>query len=135
MKEKIRGIFEVKMTPQKEVGPVEDALHGRLFLDKEYFGDLEGHGLGQMLSVGSAVKGSAGYVAIEKVTGQLMGREGSFAIQHFGLMDRGKPFLRITVIPDSGTGELTGLSGEMNIEISEGQHFYHFEFELPDSSD
>lgn len=107
-----------------------DARLGRLSLDKEFQGDLEGSGKGEMLTAGTAVKGSAGYVAIELVTGKLQGRSGSFILQHSGTMDRGNPSLIITVVPDSGTQELKGLSGKMVINIAEGKHSYEFEYAL-----
>jgi hypothetical protein len=110
---KATGPFDVKMAPQSAT----DAPVGRFVLDKKYHGDLEG---------------SAGYVAIEKVTGALAGRRGSFHLQHSGTMTRGKPALVITVIPDSGTGELTGLTGTMDIQIArDGSHSYSFNYALP----
>jgi hypothetical protein len=97
-------------------------------LDKQFQGDLEGTSKGQMLAVGTDVKGSAGYVAIERVTGALHGRSGTFALQHSGTMTRGAPQLDISVVPDSGTGELVGLAGKMSINIVEGKHFYDFDY-------
>ncbi len=124
----IRGPFDVKMTPQ---GAATEPV-GRFTLDKAYHGDLEGTALGEMLAFGTAVKGSAGYVAIEKVTGTLAGRSGTFALQHWGVMDKGTPELRIMVVPDSGTGDLTGLTGTMTIDIQPGgKHFYGFTYTLP----
>jgi hypothetical protein len=99
-------------------------------IDKQFHGDLEASSAGQMLAFSSAVKGSAGYVALERVEGRLQGRSGSFVLQHSGTMTRGTPQLAITVVPDSGTGELMGLSGRMTIEISEGKHSYTFEYTL-----
>jgi len=127
-----RGTFEVKLTPQPngEAGP---GL-GRLVLDKTFHGDLEATSQGQMLSAGTAVQGSAGYVALERVSGSLQGRTGTFVLQHHGLMDRGTPSLTITVVPDSGTGELTGLAGTMGITIADGKHSYDFEHTLPETS-
>ena len=87
---------------------------------------------GQMLSAQTETEGSAGYVAIERVTGTLQGRNGTFVLQHSGTMTRGVPQLTVTVVPDSGTDQLMGLSGNMKIDISEGQHFYEFEYTLPD---
>ncbi len=128
---KATGPFDVKMTPASAA----DAAVGRFTLDKKYHGDLEASGAGEMLTAMTAVKGSAGYVAIEKVTGQLAGRTGSFQIQHTGTMNRGTPSLSITVVPDSGTGELTGLTGKMNISIAaDGAHYYTFEYSLPEKS-
>jgi hypothetical protein len=126
-----RGTFEVKLTPQGngEAGP---GL-GRLILDKTFHGDLEATSQGQMLSAGTAVQGSAGYVALERVSGTLHGRGGTFVLQHNGLMDRGKPQLTIVVVPDSGTDGLTGLQGTMAIEIADGRHSYDFEHTLPEA--
>lgn len=126
-----RGTFEVKLTPQAD-GDAGAAGLARMILDKRFHGDLEATSQGQMLSAGTAVQGSAGYVALERVSGSLQGRTGTFVLQHHGLMDRGKPSLTITVVPDSGTGELTGISGTMSIEIANGQHSYDFEHALPD---
>lgn len=126
---KAAGPFDVKMTPQSAA----EAAVGRFTLDKKYHGDLEGSGNGEMLTGMTSVKGSAGYVAIEKVTGSLAGRRGGFHLQHSGLMNRGTPSLSITVIPDSGTGELTGLSGSMSIVIAaDGSHSYTFNYSLPE---
>ena len=124
----ITGRFDVKMTPQSAA----DAIVTRMTLDKKYHGPLEATGTGEMLAAMTAVKGSAGYTAIEKVAGKLAGREGTFYLQHSGIMDRGAPKLAITVIPDSGTGELTGLTGKMDIQIAvDGTHTYVFEYMLP----
>jgi hypothetical protein len=124
------GPFDVKMTPQ----PPEDATGGgglgRMALDKQYHGDLEASSKGQMLAARSSVPGSAGYVAMEVVNGALHGRAGTFVLQHSGTMDRGAPQLVINVVPDSGTGELTGIAGKMAIVIAEGKHSYDFEYTL-----
>jgi len=128
MTNRARGTFEVKMTPQEQP---EDMPTGRMMIDKQFQGDLEGTSKGQMLMAGSSsVKNSAGYVAIEKVTGTLNGRRGSFYLQHTGVMTRGVGELTITVIPDSGTDQLAGLNGKMNIIIAEGKHSYEFEYTL-----
>jgi hypothetical protein len=100
-------------------------------LDKQYAGDLAGSATGTMLSALTAVQGSAGYVAIERVTGSLHGRRGSFVLQHDGLMTRGARQLAITVVPDSGSGELARLGGRMDIQIVDGKHYYTFDYELP----
>lgn len=121
------GTFEVKLAPQNDDG---GAAVGRMTIDKQFQGDLSGTSKGQMLMAGTAVEGSAGYVAIEKVDGSLGGRSGSFYLQHSGTMTRGAGVLTVTVIPDSGTGELTGLSGMMNIIIAGGKHSYEFDYEL-----
>ena len=128
------GTFEVKLTPQAQEEKSEDANLGRMLIDKQFHGDLEGTSKGQMLSAMTAVKGSAGYVAIEKVSGKLHGRTGTFVFQHSGTMNRGVPQLSVTVVPDSGTGELTGISGKMNIIIADGKHSYEFDYTLADTS-
>jgi hypothetical protein len=124
------GTFEVKTVPQAPEDNVGDPSVGRLALDKTFHGDLEGTGKGQMLAAGTDVKGSAGYVAMERVTGTLQGLAGSFALQHSGTMTRGVPALSITVVPDSGTGQLAGLAGKLTIEIAGGKHSYDFEYSL-----
>jgi len=128
MTNRATGTFEVKMSPQDQGA---DMPVGRMMIDKQFQGDLVGTSKGQMLmAASSSVKDSAGYVAIEKVTGTLNGRDGSFYLQHTGVMTRGVGELAITVIPDSGTDQLTGLSGKMNIVIAEGRHSYEFEYTL-----
>jgi hypothetical protein len=128
------GTFEVKLNPQPPVENVGDPTVGRLSIDKRFSGDLEATSKGEMLAAGTDVKGSAGYVAIERATGALHGRIGSFALQHSGVMTRGAPELSITVVPDSGTGQLIGLAGKMTITIVEGKHSYEFEYTLEESS-
>ena len=124
------GEFEVKMTPQ----PADDkAAVGKFTLDKKFHGDLEGTSKGEMLAIMTSVEGSAGYVAMEQFTGTLNGRSGTFALQHTGTMTRGAPQLSVTVVPDSGTGQLLGLSGQMTIKIEGGKHSYEFEYRLPES--
>ena len=124
------GTFDVKVSPQDTK---TDASLGRMSLDKEFHGDLEGTSKGEMLSAATSVKGSAGYVAIERVSGVLHGRNGSFVLQHSGTMTRGEPQLTITVVPDSGTGQLLGLTGKMMINITGGKHFYEFEYALAEN--
>jgi hypothetical protein len=124
------GTFEVKLKPRTDED-VGDPTVGRMSIDKQFHGDLEATSKGQMLAVQGEVKGSAGYVAMERVTGTLAGHSGSFALQHTGTMNRGVPQLSVTVVPDSGTGELVGLSGKMNIIIADGKHSYEFEYTLP----
>jgi hypothetical protein len=120
-----KGTFEVKITPQKPDNPVaESANLGRMSIDKKFSGDLEATSKGEMLSAMTDVKGSAGYVALERVSGTLHGRNGTFVLQHTGTMTRGAPELSITVVPDSGTGQLVGLASKMTIKIVEGKHFY-----------
>jgi Protein of unknown function (DUF3224) len=126
------GPFKVKLSPQTSDEEPGGSTLARLTIDKEFQGDLVGTSKGEMLSAGTRVTGSAGYVAIERVTGTLHGRSGSFVLQHTATMDRGTPMLTILVVPDSGTGELTGITGRMNIIIAPGgHHSYHFEYKLP----
>jgi hypothetical protein len=125
---KISGEFEVRLLPQPQEGAA--TVPGRMLLDKRYHGALDASASGQMLSFVSAVQGSAGYVAIEMVSGTLDGRRGSFVLQHSGTMERGAPSLSVGVVPDSGTGELQGLAGRMQIRIEGGLHFYDFEYRL-----
>lgn len=120
-----RGTFDVKLNPQ----PTESAL-GRMSIDKQFHGDLEGVSKGEMLAAGTAVKDSAGYVAMEKVTGTLHGKKGEFILQHSGTMNRGAQSLALAVVPDSATGELVGLSGTMSIDIKDGKHFYTFTYAI-----
>ena len=127
----VSGKFEVKLNPQAASPGIEAAKLGRMSLDKQFHGDLQASSLGEMMSAMGEVKGSAGYVAIERVTGTLLGKQGSFVLMHTGIMNRGQPQLTVQVVPDSGTGELTGISGSMGIDIKEGQHFYNFDFSLP----
>ena len=125
-----RGPFEVTMNVQSSDDPGGVSALARMSLDKRFHGDLEATSKGEMLSAGSSVKGSAGYVAIERVSGSLHGRTGTFVLQHSGSMNRGQPELTITVVPDSGTGELTGLAGRMSIQIIDKKHFYELEYTL-----
>jgi hypothetical protein len=125
------GTFDVKMTPQTSAD--KDAVVGKYSLDKKFIGDLEGTSQGEMLAIGTAVEGSAGYVAMEKITATLNGRKGTFALQHSGTMTRGAGQLTITVVPDSGTGELAGLSGRMDIKIADGKHYYDFEYTVAEA--
>jgi hypothetical protein len=126
-----KGTFEVKLAPLPVEGIAADAGLGRMAIDKLISGDLQATTQGQMLSLVSAVKGSAGYVAIERVSGVLNGRRGTFALQHSGTMNRGVPGLAISVVPDSGTGDLVGIAGQFKIEIIGGQHLYQFDYSLP----
>jgi len=123
------GPFDVKVIPADDKS--DDPLLGRMMLDKHYHGDLEATAKGEMLTASTAVKGSAAYVAIEKVTGILKGRSGSFVLQHSGIMTQGAPQLNITVVPDSGTGQWVGIAGKMTIDITDGKHFYDLEYTLP----
>ena len=120
----------VKLIPQQDES-VGDKTIGRMSIDKQYHGDLEATGLGQMLAGMGAVADSGAYVAIERVRGTLHGRTGTFAVHHRGIMTRGAQDLVVTVIPDSGTEELTGITGTMTIDIKDGTHFYGFDYTLP----
>lgn len=122
----IKGQFEVSIEPCSD----KKIDVGRMQLDKQYSGTLQAHSLGQMLSHRSSTEGSAGYVALERVEGTLNGKEGSFVLVHMGLMSQGQQQLEIKVVPDSGTNELAGLSGTMDILIEEGQHFYQFDYQI-----
>ncbi|HXM45214.1 MAG TPA: DUF3224 domain-containing protein [Bryobacteraceae bacterium] len=123
-----RGTFEVKLTPQAPDGEAPDV--GRMSIEKQFQGDLEAVSHGRMLTAMTGVKGSAGYVAIEQVAGSLHGRSGAFVLQHSGTMTRGAPQQMVSVVPDSGTGELAGLAGTMTIIIADGTHSYDFEYSL-----
>jgi hypothetical protein len=126
----VTGPFDVKLGPLTPYNTDPDALLGRMSIDKQFHGALEAASRGEMLSTGSA-RGSGGYVAMERVTGVLEGRHGSFALQHNATMDAGTPSLNIIVVPGSGTGELAGLSGRMTINIAPGgAHSYDFEYEI-----
>jgi hypothetical protein len=126
------GPFDVSLKPlSMDNEPGSDSL-GRMSIEKQFRGDLEGTSKGQMLTGGTPIKNSAGYVAIERVTGSLKGRKGSFILQHTGLMNRGTPSLMITVVPDSGTDQLEGLKGTMTINIEAGKHSYQLDYTLAD---
>ena len=124
------GTFEVTLAPRAPDDRSDAAAMGRMSIDKQFHGDLEGASKGQMLTAMTEVKGSAGYVAIERVNGTLRGKRGAFVLQHSGTMTRGEPHLSVTVVPDSGTGELEGLTGQMAIIITDGKHSYEFEYTL-----
>lgn len=131
-----KGTFQVKLLPLAFEGQATDSKLGRMSIEKQISGDLEAVTSGQMLSAMTDTKGSAGYVAIEKVTGKLHGRQGSFVLQHSGTMNRGTDSaLLVSVVPDSGTGELVGLQGAFNIIIADGKHSYEFTYSLPSLSD
>ena len=127
------GTFTVKLTPQTLADKAAPAALGRMSIDKQFQGDLGGASKGEMLTGGAIAKGSAGYVAMEQVQGTLNGRSGSFILQHSGTMTRGEPQLSVTVVPDSGTGQLAGLSGRMTITIAAGKHSYDFEYTLAET--
>jgi hypothetical protein len=123
------GPFDVKLAPQPAADDSGAAV-GRMTIDKQFHGDLDATSKGQMLAHRSGVDGSAGYVAMEIVSGTLHGRQGSFVLQHSGTMNRGAPELRVTVVPDSGTEQLAGLTGSMAIVIAAGKHSYEFDYTL-----
>ena len=126
------GPFDVKLTPEPASAAAEIAGLGRMSLDKTFHGPLQGTSRGEMIAFRTATPGSAGYVAMETVRGTLAGREGSFVLQHSATMDRNQPSLSITVVPESGTGGLTGITGRMHIDIAPGgAHSYRFEYTLP----
>jgi hypothetical protein len=125
------GTFEVKITPQKpDNKEAEGAKLGRMSIDKKFSGSLDATSQGEMLSAMTDVKGSAGYVALERVSGTLHGRKGTFVLQHSGTMTRGAAELSVTVVPDSGTGDLAGLAGKMTIKIDAGKHVYELDYTL-----
>ena len=126
------GRFDVNLTPQPADPPIETANLARMLLDKTFAGDLAATSKGQMVAALTAVENSAGYVAMERVSGTLHGRSGTFALQHSSTMARGTPQQSIIVVPDSGTAELVGLTGNMVIEIKDGDHYYIFDYTLPD---
>ena len=128
-----RGTFVVKLDPLPFEGAPEGSPLGRRSIDKQMRGDLEATTRGQMLSAITATPGSAGYVAVELVEGTLHGRRGSFVLQHSGTLDRGAQQLAVTVVPDSGTGELAGLTGRLAIVIEQGRHHYEFDYSLPET--
>ncbi|MCB1035955.1 MAG: DUF3224 domain-containing protein [Acidobacteria bacterium] len=126
-----RGEFDVQVTPKELDGPAEDPDLGRLAIVKQLRGDLVGTGHGQMLAAGGPDKGAGGYVAIERITGTLNGKEGSFVLQHRGTMDASGYDMLVTVVPGSGTGDLGGIRGTLEILIEDGKHRYDFEYQLP----
>ncbi len=127
------GTFDVKTSPIAADEATAGTTIGRFALDKQFHGDLEATSKGEMLGAGNPATGTAGYVAIEHVTGTLSGRSGSFALQHSGTMDHGKFDLTVKVVPGSGAGELAGIIGAMAIIIADGKHSYTFDYTLPES--
>jgi hypothetical protein len=129
---KAAGPFEVKLTPQQpDNEPAREANIGRMSLDKQYHGDLEATGKGEFMGVNDPAIKSAAYVAMERVTGTLHGKRGSFVLQHAGQMDRGELSYSITVVPDTGTDELKGIKGKLTVIIEAGKHNYEFDYQLP----
>jgi hypothetical protein len=127
------GSFEVTLQPLSNTDASSSPLLGRMLLTKKFSGDLAASARGQMLSAGTATAGSAGYVAIDQVTGTLDGRSGGFLLQHSGSMQRGAPTLSIKVIPDSGTDGFMGIAGTLSINVVDGKHFYDFLYSFPTS--
>ncbi|GAB1266698.1 DUF3224 domain-containing protein [Aurantivibrio infirmus] len=128
---KISGKFDVSLDPLEfSVQGVDKITLSRLSIDKTFHGELNAKSKGEMISARTAVPGSAGYVAIEQVEGTLDGRSGSFVLQHFGIMNKGESRLVLEVVPDSGAGDLVGLSGTMTIKIEDQQHYYEFEYQI-----
>jgi hypothetical protein len=128
---KVSGEFEVKLQPMDFYAKGNNGVNlGRMSIDKIFTGALEAISKGEMLSAMTTTKSSAGYVAIEQVIGTLSGKQGCFVLQHFGTMHRGKDHLVLEVVPDSGSGELSGISGKMSIKIENGQHLYELDYEL-----
>ncbi len=128
---KISGKFDVSLDPLEfSVQGVDEITLSRLSIDKTFHGELNAKSKGEMISARTAVPGSAGYVAIEQVEGTLDGRSGSFVLQHFGIMNKGESRLVLEVVPDSGAGDLVGLSGTMTIKIEDQQHYYEFEYQI-----
>lgn len=126
------GSFSVKITPQPAQEGVGDATIGRMGLHKVFEGGLRGEAHGEMLAMRSAVEGSGVYVALDRFEGELDGRKGGFALHHRGVMDASVPTLEVLVAPDSGTGELTGLRGRLDIRVEGKEHFYQIDYSLPE---
>jgi len=127
------GPFEVKLAPLEPAFKSDDNSMGRMSIDKQFHGDLEASSKGEMLYAGNP-RTSGGYVAIERVSGTLQGSPGTFYLQHNATMTHGTPQLNVIVVPGTGTGQLAGLSGSMNIVVaSDGKHSYDFTYTLPDS--
>ena len=124
----VKGPFEVRMEGEPPFDEVGGVALARASFDKTFTGPLEATSKVNMLSARTPVAGSAGYVALERVNGVLEGRRGTFTVVHTGLMTRGQPSLTISIVPDSGTGELAGIAGKMDIQIVEGKHFYELEY-------
>jgi hypothetical protein len=129
---KVTGEFSVKMQPEPASAVAADTGVGRMSLDKQYHGALQATGKGEMLAYMDSALGSGAYVAIERVEGTLDGRRGDFLLHHRGLMERGAPSLVVAVVPDSGRGELAGISGTLQIRKEGGKHYYDFDYQLAD---
>jgi hypothetical protein len=126
----VNGTFEVSMHPEPPYDAIDGVTLARVRFDKRFVGPLDATSDVNMLGARTPVDGSAGYVALERVTGALEGRRGTFVLQHMGVMTRGTPSLQVTIVPDSGTGELVGISGRMDIQIVDGKHLYELDYKL-----
>ena len=134
MEQQAKGEFDVKRSAEPPCDMGDDVAAGHFRFDKRFRGELEANSVVHMLAVGTDVAGSAAYVALERLSGTLHGRSGTFFMQHNGVMNRGTPSLWLTVVPDSGTGSLAGIAGRMAIEITDGKHFYTFDYTLEESA-
>jgi hypothetical protein len=128
MTRQANGTFDIETKPEASFG---EGI-GRFSITKTFHGDLTGSSIGEMLAIRTETPGSAGYVLMERITGKLEGRTGTFVLQHDGIMKRGKPELKVTVVPDSGTGELAGIQGEMSIDAS-AVHRYVLKYSMPET--
>ena len=133
MQRQAKGEFEVKRSPEVPCDLGDGVQAGHFRFDKRFHGPLDAASVVHMLAIGTEVPGSAAYVAVERIAGALDGRDGTFCMQHNGVMDRGTPSLSLTVVPDSGTGALASLSGRMAIDIVDGRHFYTFDYAIADA--
>lgn len=127
-----KGSFSVEIKPQSKAVAMDGVSLGRMSLTKEFTGDIVGKSTGQMLTALTPTKGSAGYVAIERVSATVHGKRGGFVLQHSGIMNEGRQTLSISVVPGSGTGALTGIEGILKLEVAEGEHYYQLEYSLPE---
>ena len=125
------GAFDVKMSPASAPQHEGRTATGRMLLEKQYSGELQASGKGEMLTAMTDTKGSAAYVAIERITGTLNGKAGSFVVQHAGTMRGGDSQLAVTIVPDSGSGELSGISGRMSLKQVDRKHRYEIDYVLP----
>jgi hypothetical protein len=125
-----RGTFDVQLHAMPLEDITKESMLGRMSIDKQFHGDLRGTSKGQMLTVGTPTTGSAVYVAVERIEAELGGRHGTFAVHHRGIMNRGAASLTVSIVPDSGTGGLAGISGSMTIDVKDGEHLYTLEYVL-----
>ncbi len=134
MPRQIKGEFDVRRSPEPPCDLGDGAQAGHMRFDKRFHGDLNATSVVHMLAAMTSTEGSGAYVAIERIAGTLDGRSGAFLTQHSGVMDRGAPSLSLTVVPDSGSGELAGLRGSMKIDIVDGKHYYTFDYTLAEAA-